>query len=178
MLEKSEDTSHLIAIDRRSHLEVSDPMHRYGKNLRLYYDEWIRRGLCTVPRLHSRSAELEKLSPSLELDDYEAFFQWLDNPEDRPELEECPRDVLDGDTVIYCRSSADRVRYSVLFDSHGRLHRCKRRSNGHMDETDEDSLLSTGKSGHIFVVKDGTMYTHVKKVEQPPRLVPTLVLSL
>lgn len=169
MLEKSEDTSHLIAIDRRSHLEVSDPRHRYGKNLRLYYDEWIRRGLCTVKRLHSRSADLEKLSPSLELDDYEAFFRWLDDAEDRPELKECPREVLDGDTVTYCRSSSDRSRYSVVFDGLGRLHRFSRRSGCRLDETSEETLLSTGKSGHIFVVKDGVMYTHVKKVEQPPR---------
>jgi hypothetical protein len=30
-----------IRIDSRSHLEVFDQKHRYGKNLRLYYKEWV-----------------------------------------------------------------------------------------------------------------------------------------
>lgn len=31
-----------IRIDSRSHLEVFDQKHRYGKNLRLYYKEWVK----------------------------------------------------------------------------------------------------------------------------------------
>lgn len=174
ILEKKEDTSHLIAIDRRSHLEVSDPKHRYGKNLRLYYEEWQR--IKFPNRIHrslSVAAEDVPSSPFADLDGYEEFFRWLDNPQCLPEVSGCPRDQLDGDTVTYCRSTIDRMRYSIAFDKRGRLHRYRRRSSleelHRSLEDDEDSLLSTGKSGHIFVTRDGTLYTHVKRIEQPPR---------
>jgi hypothetical protein len=175
ILENREDTSHLIAIDRRSHLEVSDPKHRYGKNLRTYYDEWVRLGLGAALDAYRD----EPVSPSQELAGYEAFFLWLDNPHGLPELAHCPRTVLDGDTVTYCRAMADRWRYAVVFDSRGRLHRLRRQSsygsersldsNADDAEYGEHSLISTGKSGHIFVVKDGVLYTHTKKIDQPPR---------
>lgn len=42
LLDVTEDASHLISIDARSHLEVFDPKHRYGKNLRVYYEQWAR----------------------------------------------------------------------------------------------------------------------------------------
>lgn len=46
-----------IRVDPRSHLEVFDRKHRYGKNLRIYYDEWVR----------------------LRID--MQFFEWLDSSE-------------------------------------------------------------------------------------------------
>jgi hypothetical protein len=45
-----------IRIDSRSHLEVFDQKHRYGKNLRLYYKEWV-----------TQKIELQ-------------FFDWLASP--------------------------------------------------------------------------------------------------
>jgi hypothetical protein len=45
-----------IRIDSRSHLEVFDQRHRYGKNLRRYYKEWVKRQI-----------ELQ-------------FFDWLNSP--------------------------------------------------------------------------------------------------
>jgi hypothetical protein len=46
-----------IRVDARSHLEVFDKKHRYGKNLRKYYNEWVR----------------------LRID--MQFFEWLESPE-------------------------------------------------------------------------------------------------
>ena len=46
-----------IRVDARSHLEVFDKKHRYGKNLRLYYTEWVR----------------------LRVD--MQFFEWLESPD-------------------------------------------------------------------------------------------------
>ena len=33
-----------LLVDKKSWLEVHDARHRYGKNLRVYYDVWKRRG--------------------------------------------------------------------------------------------------------------------------------------
>ena len=73
-------------LHRKAWLEVSDKYHRYGKNLRLYYKHW----------------------ESLE-HPYRMFFDWLDSKVEAagsplPNLKECPRSVLDSDTVVsvYC----------------------------------------------------------------------------
>ncbi|CAN0086147.1 unnamed protein product, partial [Hapterophycus canaliculatus] len=66
-----------VALDKRSWLEVRDKQHRYGKNLRLYYKEWDRRG-----------------KPG------SSFFAWLSTPE--VQLEGCPRHELETDVVHYC----------------------------------------------------------------------------
>lgn len=170
IMDKTMDTSHLISIDARSHLEVSDPKHRYGKNLRLYYDAWVKVASRSISLSHvsMSSDEPKYVSPFTELNKYESFFTWLDDPKAPPSIEGCSRETLLGDTVTYCKSSSDRVRYAIMFDSRGRLHRSSRSSLLDLDDDDE-SLLSTGKSGHIFVARDEVLYTHVKKVEKPPR---------
>ena len=188
ILERRQDTSNLIGIDSRSHLEVSDPKHRYGKNLRLYFEEWCR----LFPRKdnHNRlvngnsegvlapACSLHTMTPYYELSSFEAFFQWLDAANNVLSLPSCPRDVLDGDTVTYCRSSLHRHRYATLFDKRGRLHRLQARmmrasfcsaEEEMADNNNSSSLLTTGKAGHIFVAKDGVIYTHEKKVDAPPR---------
>ena len=55
----------LIEIDPRSLLEVEDPKHRYGKNLRHYYREW----------------ENSESFDSKYYGDNKIFFAWLDSPE-------------------------------------------------------------------------------------------------
>ena len=70
-------------LHRKAWLEVSDKYHRYGKNLRLYYRYWERQGFPT-----------------------NRFFDWLDSKGEAagqplPNMEECPRSVLDSDTVLY-----------------------------------------------------------------------------
>ena len=70
-------------LHRKAWLEVSDKHHRYGKNLRLYYSYW------------------ESLDHP-----YSMFFDWLDSKGEAegqplPNLPECPRSLLDSDTVLY-----------------------------------------------------------------------------
>lgn len=55
-----------IRIDSRSHLEVFDQKHRYGKNLRLYYKEWVKQKI-----------ELQ-------------FFEWLNSPNLTEVVDESP----------------------------------------------------------------------------------------
>lgn len=68
-------------------LEVHDKHHRYGKNLRLYFKEWERRG---------------------KPDGY--FFKWLSTPE--VQLEGCPRHELESDVVHYCQPE-ERGNYAL-----------------------------------------------------------------
>lgn len=76
-----------VALDKRSWLEVRDKQHRYGKNLRLYFKEWDRRG-----------------KPG------GSFFAWLSTPE--VQLEGCPRHELESDVVHYCRPE-ERGNYAL-----------------------------------------------------------------
>ena len=70
-----------IHIDPRSHLEVCDKKHRYAKNLRIYFQEYIK--------IHS--IDLVELSTSLSHDHskwtlFERFFDWLDNSDIQPDV--------------------------------------------------------------------------------------------
>ena len=76
-------------IHRKAWLEVTDPKHRYGKNLRLYHQYWESLGC-----------------PS---DD---FFKWLDSTP-LPCLVACPREVLDNNTVLYITDPAVSDRYAL-----------------------------------------------------------------
>lgn len=76
------DERNAIHIDPRSHLEVSDKHHRYAKNLRLYFQEFVRiRGLKDVSKdLPTTLNDLDKLNL------FEQFFAWLDDDKCKPEV--------------------------------------------------------------------------------------------
>jgi len=122
---------------RKAWLEVSDPKHRYGKNLRLYYRHWQALGFPT-----------------------NSFFDWLDskgtsagNP--LPSLEDCPRSVLDNDTVRYIADPNETSRYAVDFtcEVDGRCRVVSR----------EGAPIDTGTDGQIFVLRDGIFYAASKE---------------
>ncbi|KAG7356710.1 hypothetical protein IV203_001396 [Nitzschia inconspicua] len=119
-------------LHRKAWLEVSDKYHRYGKNLRLYYRYWERLGFPT-----------------------NRFFDWLDSKgeaagEPLPNLEECPRSVLDSDTVLYITNPKITDGYALDFvvDEDGR---------GRLVDVDGDPVL-TGPDGWIFVLRDNVLY--------------------
>jgi hypothetical protein len=125
-------------LHRKAWLEVSDKYHRYGKNLRLYYRFWERLGFPT-----------------------NSFFDWLDSKgeaagEPLPNMEECPRSVLDSDTVLYITNPSITDRYAiditVGIDDDGR---------GRAIDVDGDPVL-TGSEGWIFVLRDNIMYAAAK----------------
>jgi hypothetical protein len=119
-------------LHRKAWLEVSDKYHRYGKNLRLYYRYWERLGFPT-----------------------NQFFDWLDSKGDAageplPYLEECPRSVLDSDTVLYITNPkiTDRYALDIVVGEGGK---------GRVIDVDGDPVL-TGPDGWIFVLRDNIMY--------------------
>lgn len=76
------------------------------------------------------------------------------------QLEECSRAQLEAETVYYCSFTKDREAFEVQFDEHGLLHQ------GQAGAWD---LVETGPDGWIFVLRDGLVYAHEKKTDQPPR---------
>jgi len=119
-------------LHRKAWLEVSDKYHRYGKNLRLYYRFWERLGFPT-----------------------NRFFDWLDSKGDAagqplPNLDECPRSILDSDTVLYISNPVVTEGYAldIICGEDGRAR-----------IIDVDSRpVTTGIEGWIFVLRDGVMY--------------------
>jgi hypothetical protein len=78
-------------------LEMVDQKHRYGSNLRVYHEEWMRR------------------------ETHENFFYWLDYGEGRfVDMAGCPRDRLDRELVRYL-SREERQYYLATIDEEGRL---------------------------------------------------------
>jgi hypothetical protein len=119
-------------LHRKAWLEVSDKYHRYGKNLRSYYRYWERLGFPT-----------------------NQFFDWLDSKgeaagEPLPNLEECPRSVLDSDTVLYITNTkvTDGYALDIVVDEDGR---------GRLIDVDGDPVV-TGPDGWIFVLRDNVFY--------------------
>jgi len=122
-------------LHRKAWLEVSDKYHRYGKNLRTYYRYW------------------EKLNWP-----YQDFFQWLDSKgvaagQPLPNLPECPRSVLDSDTVKYITKPevTDRYAVDILCES----------GRGLLVDVDGDPVY-TGADGWIFLLRDNVLYAAVK----------------
>jgi len=118
-------------LHRKAWLEVADTRHRYGKNLRMYYRHWESLGHPT-----------------------NIFFDWLDSKggataRQLPEISECPRSVLDSDTVLYITDEQKSRRFalSVERDSRGR--------GAVLDAKGE--RVRTG-DGWIFVLRDGVLY--------------------
>jgi hypothetical protein len=123
-------------LHRKAWLEVSDKYHRYGKNLRLYYRYWERLGFPT-----------------------NSFFDWLDSKGEAagsplPNMEECPRSVLDSDTVLYITNPTitDGYALDIMVDFDGR---------GRVVDVDCDPVF-TGAEGWIFVLRDNVMYGAAK----------------
>ncbi|ERS99186.1 IQ calmodulin-binding protein motif protein [Sporothrix schenckii 1099-18] len=90
-------------------LEMIDPKHRYGANLRVYHEEWKRS------------------------DTNENFFYWLDYGEGRlVDTTACPRARLDREQVRYL-SREERQYYQVKIDTEGRL--CWAKNGARIDTT-------------------------------------------
>ncbi|KMZ63719.1 hypothetical protein ZOSMA_3G02040 [Zostera marina] len=121
---------------RETHwLEAIDPQHRYGHNLLLYYDNWLK----------SETSQ--------------SFFHWLDVGEGKGvEMEECPRNVLQSQCVKYLESTEEREEYEVIANN-GRL--VYRKSHIPL-ETDFNSkwifVLSTTKKLYVNQKKKGAFH--------------------
>lgn len=122
-----------VTLHRKAWLEVSDSKHRYGKHLRVYYYHWCSLGHPT-----------------------NNFFNWLDAKgaaEDMPlpDLPECPRKVLETDTVLYITDPKITESYSlsvITNEDSGRA----------MILDVNGELVRTGAEGWIFVLRDNVMY--------------------
>jgi len=119
-------------LHRKAWLEVSDKYHRYGKNLRLYYRYWERLSFPT-----------------------NSFFDWLDSKGEAagqplPNMDECPRSVLDSDTVLYISNPdvTDGYALEIIAMEDGR---------GRVVDVDGEAVC-TGIEGWIFVLRDNVMY--------------------
>jgi len=122
-------------LHRKAWLEVSDKYHRYGKNLRSYYRYW------------------ERLDFPIN-----KFFDWLDSKGEAagqplPNLPECPRSVLDSDTVKYITKPEVTERYAIDFICDG--------GRGRVIDVDGDPV-TTGPDGWIFVLRDNVLYAAQK----------------
>lgn len=119
-------------IHRKAWLEVCDPKHRYGKNLRLYYRHWEFIGCPT-----------------------NNFFDWLDSKgeaagEPLPSIDECPRSKLDSDIVLYISDNEQTSRYAMQLVA-DELGRC------HVLDIHNKPVV-TGHDGWIFVLRDDVFY--------------------
>jgi hypothetical protein len=121
---------------RKAWLEVSDKYHRYGKNLRSYYRYWERLDFPT-----------------------NQFFEWLDSKGEAagqplPNLDECPRSILDSYTVLYITKPEVTESYAIDIV-------CGEDGRGRVIDVDGDPVL-TGPDGWIFVLRDNVLYAAEK----------------
>lgn len=123
-------------LHRKALLEVSDKYHRYGKHLRMYYKHWESLGCPT-----------------------NQFFDWLDSKGGAaglplPEVNSCPRKILDSDTVLYITNTAvtEKYRLVVTTDRRKRARLLDRKGNP----------VETGPDGWIFVLRDHVLYAAPK----------------
>ncbi|KAL4589497.1 hypothetical protein LXL04_002404 [Taraxacum kok-saghyz] len=112
-------------------LEAIDPRHRYGHNLRIYYDLWFK----------SESSQ--------------PFFYWLDVGDGKEiNVEKCPRACLQRQCIRYLGPN-ERESYEVIVEN-GKL---VYRQTGLLLETIEGSkwifVLSTSKSLYVGQKKKG-----------------------
>jgi hypothetical protein len=136
----------LAVLHRKAWLEVSDKYHRYGKHLRLYYRHWESIGFPT-----------------------NSFFDWLDSKGEAsgcplPEIDDCPRTILDTDTVLYITNPDVTEQYALHVAADpatGRAVFSTTTTTNSDDGEDGQVLLSpvcTGESGWIFVLRDNRWY--------------------
>ncbi|RDW61113.1 IQ calmodulin-binding motif protein [Aspergillus mulundensis] len=109
------------AMDLQYFLEMMDPNHRHGSNLRKYHEHWKT------------------------TDSHENFFYWLDYGAGKDvELPACPRDKLAREQVRYL-SREERVNYLVKVDEKGRFRWARNNelvwTNDAMYEDGEDGIL-------------------------------------
>ncbi|XP_057799759.1 IQ domain-containing protein IQM1-like [Salvia miltiorrhiza] len=112
-------------------LEAIDPRHRYGRNLRFYYDVWFKRKSC------------------------QPFFYWLDIGDGKEvNLPSCPRVDLQQQCIQYL-GPKERETYEVIIEE-GKL---VFKRSGMILNTDEDSkwifVLSTYRSLYIGQKRKG-----------------------
>lgn len=93
-LVKGFSAGNISVVDKKSWLEVCDRKHRYGANLRAYYEEWKRQS------------------------DRPNFWEWLDD--ETIEVEGVPRTKLESETVLYCDTAAERQKFALSI-FHGKV---------------------------------------------------------
>ncbi len=126
-----------VTLHRKAWLEVSDSKHRYGKHLRIYYYHWCSLGHPT-----------------------NNFFHWLDAKGKAasmplPNLPECPRTMLETDTVLYITDPEITKSYSLSVITN--------KVTGRARILDADGeLVITGAEGWIFVLRDDVLYGNRK----------------
>ncbi len=145
------------SLHRKAWLEVSDRQHRYGKHLRMYYRHWESLYILTPS-----GSNTNNYSDTFSIGSARGtFFDWLDSQgvhagQTLPEIPDCPRSVLDTDTVTYIDDCEESKTYAVrivtIKDGAGRL----LRSNG--------TIVRTGPAGWMFVIRDNVMYVAPKVV--------------
>ncbi|KAL2632075.1 hypothetical protein R1flu_016761 [Riccia fluitans] len=108
-------------------LEAIDPLHRYGHNLRFYFQAWCQS------------------------ETNEPFFHWLDSGEGKDlDLEECSRETLLNERIRYL-SPAEREQYEVIVE-HGKL--LYKRSREPVNSTKGDKwIFVMSTSGVLYVGK-------------------------
>lgn len=95
--EEPREVSESMLMDSRYFLEMVDQKHRYGSNLKVYHEEWLRTNV------------------------QENFFYWLDHGAGRQlDLPGCSRAKLDREHIRYL-SRDERMAYMVDIDDEGRL---------------------------------------------------------
>lgn len=141
------------SLHRKAWLEVSDGKHRYGKHLRMYYRHWESLYILNPNGTNNGTISVTSTRGT--------FFDWLDSKgkhtgQALPEIPDCPRSVLDSDTVTYIDDIEESKKYAVRLvtvqHGMGRLVR----SNG--------SIVRTGSAGWMFVIRDNVMYVAPKVV--------------
>ena len=94
---KSQEKAKSLLLDMRYFLEMVDQKHRYGANLLVYHEEWLR-----------SSTD-------------QNFFHWLDRGDGRfLSLPGCSREKLDKERIRYL-SRDERRNYLVRVDDEGKL---------------------------------------------------------
>ena len=125
-LNETQQVGESMLMDMRYFLEMVDEKHRYGTNLQVYHEEWLR----------SKANE--------------NFFYWLDYGEGKYlDLPGCSRVKLDKENIRYL-SRDERLNYLVVVDEEGllRWHR-----NNELVTTSAESYKD---SMHGIVPKDAT----------------------
>ncbi|KAI9119797.1 hypothetical protein K1719_009186 [Acacia pycnantha] len=116
-------------------LEVIDTHHRYGHNLHVYYNVWVR----------SHSSQ--------------SFFYWLDDGDGKDlDLEKCPRSDLQKQCIHYCKPE-ERKAYAVIIKK-GKL--VYRQNKVPVNTTPEGSkwifVLSTCRTLYVAEKKKGLFH--------------------
>jgi hypothetical protein len=166
-----------LMVVKKHWLEVADKKHRYGKNLKLYYEEWKLRGR-----------------------PLKSFWVWLDCPNyeinghspNFVDLPTCPRTKLDRETVHYVTEKAERDSYAVVIGDDGIFR--SRRPQALLPDLGPGATVAalactsiaapstlqpivTGEQGWIFVLREDTLYAGPKVTETAPRFHHTSFLG-